>query len=125
MFKLLFTPKRHILTLQQYNRLADTFLDTLHERVEGALETHKDANKFDTSLAMGVLTINLDKLGTFVVNKQPPNLQIWLSSPISGPKRFDYDESMGKWTYKHDNSKLDDLLERELSGLLNTRIKLH
>uniref|UniRef100_A0A914RUA2 Frataxin n=1 Tax=Parascaris equorum TaxID=6256 RepID=A0A914RUA2_PAREQ len=37
---------------------------------------------------MGVITakVGRDK-GTYVINKQTPNRQIWLSSPISGPKR--------------------------------------
>ena len=30
----------------------------------------------------GVLTVKLGKLGTFVMNKQTPNRQIWLSSPV-------------------------------------------
>ena len=29
-------------------------------------------------------------LGTYVINKQSPNRQIWLSSPVSGPKRYDF-----------------------------------
>ena len=27
---------------------------------------------------------------TWVLNKQAPNKQIWLSSPLSGPMRFEY-----------------------------------
>lgn len=30
----------------------------------------------------GVLTLKLGDKGTYVINKQPPNKQIWLSSPI-------------------------------------------
>lgn len=30
----------------------------------------------------GVLTLTLGDKGTYVVNKQPPNKQIWLSSPF-------------------------------------------
>lgn len=30
----------------------------------------------------GVLTLKLGAKGTFVVNKQAPNRQIWLSSPV-------------------------------------------
>ena len=30
-----------------------------------------------------------------MLNKQPPNRQIWLSSPVSGPKRFDWVEKGG------------------------------
>ena len=26
-----------------------------------------------------------------MINKQTPNRQIWLSSPVSGPKRYDWD----------------------------------
>jgi frataxin len=60
-----------------------------------------------------------------VLNKQPPNKQIWLSSPISGPKRYDYVISSegqdakegtgaGEWVYLRDSSTLTELLEREL-----------
>ncbi|KAF7284339.1 hypothetical protein GWI33_022321 [Rhynchophorus ferrugineus] len=44
----------------------------------------------DVSYGAGVLTIDLGKFGTYVINKQSPNKQIWLSSPTSGPKRLDY-----------------------------------
>lgn len=64
--------------------------------------------------------------GTYVLNKQPPNKQIWLSSPFSGPKRYDWvllGESMhqkegggtGHWVYLRDESSLEGLLKKELS----------
>jgi frataxin len=68
-----------------------------------------------------------------VINKQPPNKQIWLSSPISGPKRFDWvirgagqhekedseygagdDGEWGRWVYLRDGSSLSELLEKEV-----------
>jgi len=65
--------------------------------------------------------------GTYVLNKQPPNKQIWLSSPISGPKRFDWvivgdsqhakegtETSGGKWIYLRDGTALSDLLKKEI-----------
>jgi frataxin len=60
-----------------------------------------------------VLTVKTPK-GTFVINKQPPNQQIWLSSPISGPKRYDWDPALRKWYYQRDGECLDDLLAREM-----------
>lgn len=59
------------------------------------------------------------------MNKQPPNKQIWLSSPITGPKRYDwvvYGESMhqkadggiGDWIYLRDGSSLTQLIRKEL-----------
>lgn len=64
--------------------------------------------------------------GTYVINKQANNKQIWLSSPTSGPKRFDWvlaGEGMhekegggqGDWVYLRDGSSLTDLLQKELS----------
>jgi frataxin len=55
-----------------------------------------------------------------VINKQAPNKQIWLSSPISGPKR--YDIINGRWTYSHDGLALHDLLTEEFSKHLGTNI---
>ncbi|CAI8038468.1 Frataxin, mitochondrial [Geodia barretti] len=64
----------------------------------------------------------LGGLGTYVINKQTPNRQIWLSSPVSGPKR--YDVIGGQWVYSHDGVVLHDLLSEELSRLLETNIDL-
>ena len=65
----------------------------------------------------GVLSISLPNAGTYIINKQPPNKQIWLSSPTSGPKRYDWvldGEGMhekegsgeGDWIYLRDGSSL-------------------
>ena len=52
-----------------------------------------------------------------MLNKQPPNRQIWLSSPVSGPKRYDWVEGggEGKWVYGRDGSGLTGLLRGELA----------
>lgn len=80
----------------------------------------------------GVLTVYIDGKGTWVINKQPPNRQIWLSSPISGPRRFDWVETgtgggkgrgargrnaCGKWMCLRQGEQcvgLGELLRREL-----------
>ncbi|VDM36000.1 unnamed protein product [Hydatigera taeniaeformis] len=78
---------------------------------------------YDVSYSDGVLTINFGpRHGTYVLNKQTPNKQIWLSSPKSGPKRYDYDLSRGSWTYRHDQSDLFNLLSSEISEILKTDI---
>lgn len=66
----------------------------------------------------GVLTLKLGpRHGTYVINRQPPNRQLWLSSPTSGPKRYDYDEERRQWIYLRDQSSLDDLLRQELGRI--------
>ncbi|KAK4699209.1 frataxin, partial [Phenoliferia sp. Uapishka_3] len=67
----------------------------------------------------GVLTLDLGDNGTFVINKQPPNKQIWLSSPLSGPKRYDYDPTHRVWFYHRDGTLLRDLLNKELRVLMS------
>uniref|UniRef100_A0AC35TTS7 Ferroxidase n=1 Tax=Rhabditophanes sp. KR3021 TaxID=114890 RepID=A0AC35TTS7_9BILA len=61
---------------------------------------------------MGVLTAKIDdKVGTYVINKETSNRQIWLSSPLSGPKRYDFVDN--KWVHTRDNMALNDLLTYE------------
>jgi len=68
------------------------------------------------------LTLKVGEKGTYVINRQPPNQQIWLSSPLSGPKRYDYDPVGRSWIYARDNSSLPDLLQTELRRLLGAKI---
>lgn len=70
-------------------------------------------NHITISLQTGVLTLQLGSAGTYVINKQTPNKQIWLSSPTSGPKRYDFIN--GTWVYRHTGITLHDLLTEELS----------
>ncbi|XP_039300135.1 frataxin homolog, mitochondrial-like, partial [Nilaparvata lugens] len=67
----------------------------------------------------GVLTVQFgEQHGTYVINRQSPNLQIWLSSPSSGPKRYDYLPSRQSWIYKHDNKSLHQLLQEEITEIV-------
>lgn len=75
-----------------------------------------------------MLSITFPPNGTYIINKQPPNKQIWLSSPLSGPKRYDWvvagegmnqkeGSGIGEWVYLRDGTKLTSLLNKEL-GLI-------
>lgn len=78
-----------ILSESDYHSLADTCLDeilTATTEIESAI----DADDVDISLEQGVLNIDLGKYGFWVINKQTPNRQIWWSSPVSGPRRYEY-----------------------------------
>lgn len=61
----------------------------------------------------GVMTIKAPQ-GTYVLNKQPPNRQLWLSSPVSGPKRYDWDHVRMYWIDTRDGSTLNALMRDEL-----------
>jgi len=86
-----------------------------------ALEATRD--DVESELASGVLTITLEATRqSWVVNKQTPNRQIWFSSPISGPCRFELEDD-GVWRHTRDGTALDDLLRRELH--LDLELPLH
>ncbi|CAI6009919.1 unnamed protein product [Closterium sp. NIES-65] len=63
-------------------------------------------------MQQGVLTLRLGQHGIFVINKQAPNRQIWLSSPQSGPARFDWLPGQG-WVYRRTGTELMSLLQTD------------
>ena len=102
-----------------FESASDETLESLCEHIEELIDSNPKLAEADICLANGVLTLSLpEPYGTYVINKQSPNRQIWLSSPKSGPIRYDLKES--KWVYKHTNETLHQLLEREIgSDILN------
>jgi frataxin len=65
----------------RYNKEADHTLDVMCEVLERMIED-ADIEDADIELSQGVLTLSLGSLGTYVINKQTPNRQIWMSSPL-------------------------------------------
>ena len=107
----------------EYERISDETLDTLCESLEDIADTYPVPFEYDVIFESGVLKLHISKdVGTYVINKQSPNKQIWLSSPQSGPKRYDYHDS--SWKYSHDGSYLHSLLEKELSEVLKIDLTL-
>ncbi|GAA5848928.1 hypothetical protein JCM9279_004667 [Rhodotorula babjevae] len=118
------------LTERQYHDLSNKTMDSLTEYLEEELEdldlpgldveysAELTLCKTSTCGKSGVLTLKLGDKGTYVINKQPPNKQIWLSSPVSGPKRYDYDSAQRVWFYARDGTTMHDLLNTELRDKL-------
>ncbi|GAB7350195.1 hypothetical protein MBLNU459_g0855t1 [Dothideomycetes sp. NU459] len=107
---------------EEYHERAEQYLDEIVARVEELQENKED---LELDYSAGVLNIVFPPNGTYVLNKQPPNKQIWLSSPITGPKRFDWvvmgesmqhkeESGVGEWIYLRDGTSLTSLLRKEL-----------
>ncbi|MCJ1250656.1 Mitochondrial chaperone Frataxin [Trapelia coarctata] len=104
------------ISIETYHQQADDYLNEVQQVVEEVQEEREDV---DVEFSAGVLTIIFPPNGTYVINKQPPNKQIWLSSPVSGPKRYDYvclgeDKESGDWVYLRDGSTMSGLLREEI-----------
>ncbi|KAF2689643.1 Frataxin [Lentithecium fluviatile CBS 122367] len=111
------------ISTSEFHERADAFLDELVSRLEEKQDQTPDV---EVEYSAGVLEVKItSKDYTYVLNKQPPNKQIWLSSPVSGPKRFDWvvsGESMhekegggvGDWIYLRDGTSLTEVIRKEL-----------
>ncbi|KAG5990638.1 hypothetical protein E4U52_004409 [Claviceps spartinae] len=114
------------LSERAYHELADLYLESVLSEFEQQQDSRED---IDVEYSAGVMTITVANKGTYVINKQPPNKQIWLSSPISGPKRYDWcvigegqteKEGTGKgtWVYARDGVSLSELIFQELGVVI-------
>ena len=92
-----------------FSQKANEYLETLGEKLESCADEEIEED-VECDYSDGVLTISLGRgRGTYVLNKQAPNRQIWWSSPISGPHRFE--EEGERWVDARRGEKdcLDDL----------------
>ncbi|QLQ77986.1 hypothetical protein HG537_0A02330 [Torulaspora globosa] len=103
------------LSVQEYQKEADRCLETLLDDLETLSDEYPERIP-DVELTQGVMTLQVANVGTYVINKQPPNKQIWLSSPISGPNRFDLYK--GDWVSLRDGSRLLSILSSELDDAI-------
>ena len=82
--------------------MADETLETIQDAIEEVFEDRSnlsDSEMPEVNVASGVLTLSMPPHGTWVLNKQTPNRQIWWSSPLSGPRRYEYDDEEEVWLY--------------------------
>ncbi|CAN6702082.1 unnamed protein product [Malus baccata var. baccata] len=112
-----------VLQEDEFHRLADSTIQDLQEKFEEYGDSVQ-VNDFDIDYGNEVLTLKLGDRGTYVLNKQTPNRQIWLSSPVSGPQRFDWDRSAQAWVYRRTKAGLLKILESELEELCGEPISL-
>ncbi|XKL59613.1 hypothetical protein PGB90_000629 [Kerria lacca] len=109
--------------LYKFEIVAHETLESLYEYFEDLITENEHLSDSDTTFNNGVLTVNFGSpIGMYVINRQLPNEQIWLSSPISGPKRYDYLKSTDTWVYKHNNQSLHQLLQSEISNILRKNV---
>jgi frataxin len=109
--------------MEEYHAKADHAMEELLATMEDLLDSIGRPD-WEVDYHSGVLTLKLGSNGTYVINKQPPNKQIWLSSPRSGPKRYDFHEDTTEWVYSRDGTSISALLSEELSVVFKEPIKI-
>jgi frataxin len=98
--------------LETYVKKVNKTLNKINDHLEELEVTD------NITLSDGVLKVTLNKNKHYVLNIQRPNLQIWLSSPISGPQRFEYDLSTNSWKNNRNGRDLYEILNEEMNSIL-------
>uniref|UniRef100_A0A182W5L1 ferroxidase n=1 Tax=Anopheles minimus TaxID=112268 RepID=A0A182W5L1_9DIPT len=104
-------------------------LESLVDYFEQIIDETNTLKNPDVTYGDGVLTVSFgEPHGTYVINRQLPNRQIWLSSPTSGPKRYDFipdkrTVNEGYWLYRHDGVTLHELLQQEISAIVGRKLE--
>ena len=106
------------LPLAQYHKVSEKYLMYLMDQLDTLGESIDD---FNCDYSSGILNFNV-RHHKYVLNKQPPNKQIWWSSPISGPLRFDFDGKV--WFNKH-NQLISDLLQKEWNEMTKQNVSIN
>jgi len=76
-------------TAEQFEYESESFLETLQNLLESS---RFDPLQLDITLSDGVLNVSSRTKGTWVLNRHGPTRQLWLSSPLSGPAKFNWHE---------------------------------
>lgn len=107
----------------KFSEVAECTLEVISDTISNLADKAEDVpNDFDVNLSQGVLTISLGNSGTYVLNTQTPNRQIWLSSPCSGPWRYAWNPSLNQWVSTRDSHLLIDRLSKEFRTFFNQSI---
>lgn len=108
-------------TLEEFHGVASATVDALQE-VFDELADGEPQHQLEVECDGDVLTISIGEVGvgpTFVLNKQTPSRQLWLSSPVSGPLRFDFCSMRAAWHGSRDGMNLLDTLASDFESLLD------
>jgi frataxin len=101
------------ISFDKYYKEVQNLLESLYEDIDSQeLEIVENI-----SLSDGVLNIALTGNKKYVINMQRPNLQVWLSSPISGPQRYEFNLDSNKWLNIRNNINIYELLEKEFNSI--------
>ncbi|KAI9987620.1 hypothetical protein PInf_023664 [Phytophthora infestans] len=103
----------------EFMELADETLHGIQSWLDGIEEMLEES---DIMFSQGVLKIDLGEHGTWVINRHVPNRQIWWSSPVSGPRRYEYDAESGHWVNTRDKGELMELLRAEILDVTGIEI---
>lgn len=101
-------------TLEQFVKEVNKILNEISDQLEDYDLNITENN----SLTDGVLKLTFSGNKNYVLNIQRPNMQLWLSSPVSGPQRFEFDTQTNNWENIRNGKELLSILNEEINQML-------
>lgn len=101
-----------------FDSAANRFLAALTSAFEDALPMA------EVDLEGGILTVELEDGGTYVINKHAPTRQIWVSSPASGATHFARDQGSDRWIDTRGGRDLARMLREEIRATTGADLAL-
>jgi frataxin len=101
-----------------FDSAANRFLAALSSAFEDALPMA------EVDLDGGILTVELEDGGTYVINKHAPTRQIWVSSPASGATHFARDQASDRWIDTRGGRDLARMLRDEIRSATGADLAL-
>lgn len=108
-----------IIDENKFNTIAGKLLDRMFDVIDEQL-----GDRLVVDMENGMLTIETETGGQYVINKHAPDRQIWMSSPLSGASHYTYDEQKQAWIDSRDGVDLMTRLAGELSRLSGLSFRL-
>jgi len=96
----------------RFHEIADDLLEGLFDRLDEEI-----GDAADVDLQDGILNIELDAGGTYIINKHAPNCEIWMASPKSGATHYALQGD--QWIGTRDQANLLERLGEELKVSLS------
>jgi frataxin len=91
-----------------FEKLAGRTIERLFDALDEAI-----GDRAEIDIEGGILTIELEDGGQYVINRHGPNRQIWLSSPKSGAWHFERKDEA--WVSTRGSERLDAVLGAEFA----------
>jgi frataxin-like iron-binding protein CyaY len=101
---------------ERWARASNDFVNLVQTRYENSPEFE------DLEVQDELLKVIFSKRRVFVINRQAAKEEIWLSSPVTGPSQFSFDEAAAVWTNKFGRELYRTVKEDmdNVSGVLDT-----
>eukprot|EP01012_Entosiphon_sulcatum_P041509 TRINITY_DN5535_c0_g2_i1.p2 TRINITY_DN5535_c0_g2~~TRINITY_DN5535_c0_g2_i1.p2 ORF type:complete len:164 (+),score=30.86 TRINITY_DN5535_c0_g2_i1:73-564(+) len=112
--------------LLTYQAAVNRTLESIHTTVDELIDGPTGHLVQDVVPSDGVVSIVLRDKGTYVVNKQTPTQQLWLSSPVSGPFHYDFvqkeEDGSVRWLDTQTRHSLGEKLTKEFTDIFGHEV---